>query len=304
VGDEPAEYFFSNITGERILLKEANADFVYQTPLLTVLGVNSKGYITQIDPAEKMFYRYQDLNDNESNVFAFSDRNGNGNNPNIGGRNAFPALAMNQMSPHSIRGRIDPTDNAEGLRYCVTCHLTENSLDNFGDEYALFRDLYYNNDFAGLVDNGFFDLLQEHIGRNTSNQLDSPFFVHMAAGLGTSLFMFDANGCPVNPLDNNPNRQYCDNNAPADIFDVNNVVYDLDRIVEFATGQTNATNAHPRLDLNQGPRRDGDDYKLAGPLNRTLLEKLTDPVNGLVLDSWLDADGNEQGDAADYIYAQ
>ena len=40
---------------------------------------------------------------------------------------------------------------------------------------------------------------------------------------------------------------------------------------------------------------------MAGPLNRLLLERLTDPDLGLVLDSWLDADGNAAGDAANYI---
>lgn len=295
----PAEFFFSNITGERILIEEANADFVYQNPVSTYLGINSRGYITQISPAEKMFYRYEDLNGNESDVFAFSDRLGEGNNPDLQGRNTFPALAMNQMAPHSIRGRLDPTTNSEGLRYCVTCHLTQNAIDQFGNEYAEFRELYYDNDFDALVDNGFFDLLRTHIGLNTGNQLDSPFFVHMVAGLGTSLFLFDANGCPVNPFDNNANRQNCNNQAPADIFDVNNVAYDLDRIVEF-DGQTNSTSIHPRLN-NRGPRRDGNNYMMAGPLNRGLLERLTDPDLGLVLDSWIDADSNAQGDAANYI---
>ena len=149
------------------------------------------------------------------------------------------------------------------------------------------------------MNNGFFDLLREHIGLNTGNQLDSPFFVHMVAGLGTSLFLFDANGCPVNPFDNNANRQNCNNQAPADIFDVNNVAYDLDRIVQY-DGQTNSTNLHPRLD-NRGPRRDGNNYMMAGPLNRGLLERITDPDLGLVLDSWIDADSNAQGDAANYI---
>ena len=32
-----------------------------------------------------------------------------------------------------------------------------------------------------------------------------------------------------------------------------------------------------------------------------LLEKLTDPSTGVVLDSWLDADGNTQGQAADFV---
>ena len=82
-------------------------------------------------------------------------------------------------------------------------------------------------------------------------------------------------------------------------YDVNNVVYDLDRIVEY-DGQTNSTNIHPRLD-NRGPRRDGKNYMMAGPLNRGLLERLTDPDLGLVLDSWLDADGNDGGDIANYL---
>jgi hypothetical protein len=246
-----------------------------------------------------MFYRYEDLNDQESQVFAFSDRLGEGNNPDVAGRNTFPALAMNQMAPHSIRGRLDPTSNSEGLRYCVTCHLTDNSVATFGAQYAEFRDLYYNNDFAGLVDGGFFDLLREHIGLNTGNQLDSPFFVHMVAGLGTSLFLFDANGCPVNPFDANANRQNCGGNAPQDIFDVNNVAYDLDRIVEI-DGQTNSTSIHPRL-KNGAPYRDGGNRMMAGPLNRELLERLVDPDLGLVLDAWIDADGNAQGNANNFI---
>ena len=296
---DPAQFFFSNITGERILLKEANADFVYQNPIPTYLGINSRGRITQISPAEKMFFRYEDLNNNESRVFAFSDRLGEGNNPDIGGRNTFPALAMNQMAPHSIRGRLDPTSNSEGLRYCVTCHLTDNSVGTFGAQYAEFRTLYYNNDFAGLVDGGFFDLLREHIGLNTGNQLDSPFFVHMVAGLGTSLFLFDVNGCPVNPFDANANRQNCGGNAPADIFDVNTVAYDLDRIVEI-DGQTNSTSIHPRL-KDGAPYRDGSNRMMAGPMNRTLLERLADPDLGLVLDAWIDANGNAQGNAANFI---
>jgi hypothetical protein len=141
--------------------------------------------------------------------------------------------------------------------------------------------------------------MREHIGLNTGNQIDSPFFVHMVAGLGTALFLFDANGCPVNPFDNNANRQNCNNQAPQDIFDVNNVAYDLDRIVEF-NGQTNSGSIHPRMDTGL-PYRDGTNRMMAGPLNSQLLQRLTDPVNGLVLDSWLDADGNEQGNAADFI---
>ena len=42
--------------------------------------------------------------------------------------------------------------------------------------------------------------------------------------------------------------------------------------------------------------------EMAGPLSQQLILKLVDPaggVNGLILDSWLDADGAPQGNAAD-----
>lgn len=293
---DPAQYFFSNITGERILLKQANADFVYQNPLSMYLGVNSRGKITQISPAEKMFYRYEDYNNNESDVFAFSDRLGEGNNPFKNGGNAFPALNQNQMAPHSIRGKV--TDTNEGPRYCVSCHLNDDALNNFGDEYADFLDVYANNDFANLD----FDLLQEHIGQNTGNQLNSPIWVHMVAGRGTGLFLFDATGCPVNPLDANDNRQYCPDGAPADNFDPNNVVYDLDRIVEF-TGIPNSSSAHPRtVGFNVGTRRDGaTNPEMAGPLPGRTIQLLTDPNIGVVLDSWFDANGIPQGNAANFL---
>ena len=154
----PNNYFFSNITGERILLAEDEATFVYQNPVFTYLGINSKGYVTQISPAEKMFYRYKDLNGNFSNTFAFSDRLGEGNNPARLGRNDFPALAMNQMAPHSIRGRLEANGGSEGLRYCVTCHLNTEAMDNYEDEYIAFRDAYFDNDFD-TVFNDFQDTL-------------------------------------------------------------------------------------------------------------------------------------------------
>ena len=97
----PADYFFSNITGERILLDENAADFVYQSPIMMYLGVNSRGKITQMSPAEKVFWRYVDLNGNTSDVFAFADRLGEGNNPRvINNLQTFPALSQNQMMPH------------------------------------------------------------------------------------------------------------------------------------------------------------------------------------------------------------
>lgn len=290
----PNNYFFSNITGERILLFQAAADFVYQTPVPFYLGVNSRGKITQISPAEKWFYRYIDFNNNESAVFAFSDRLGEGNNPNTGGRNAFPALNQNQMAAHSIRGRVD--DDNEGVRYCVSCHLNVDALNNFGDEYADFLDVYANNDFANLD----FDLLQEHIGQNTGNQLNSPIWVHMVAGLGSGLFLFDETGCPVNPLDANANRQYCPDGAPADNFDADNVVYDLDRLVEF-NGIPNSSSAHPRTKLNGAQRIGASNGEMAGPLGAQTLQKLADPNIGRILDSYIDANGAAQGGAANFL---
>lgn len=311
----PANFFFSNITGERILLKQAQADFVYQTPILTHLGINSKGYITQNDPAEKFFYRYTDLNGNNSQVFVGGDRLGEGNNPAKNGRNDFPAMPMNQLVAHSIRGRFQP-GKAEGVRNCVTCHLTVDGMNNFGADYTDFVNLYNNNEFAAIEANGYFALMQEHIGQNTSNQLNSPFFVHGTTGLGTALFLFDANGCPINPLDNradradpNNNTNLCNSQSPADNFADNafdTVAFDLDRIVQ-PDGQTNSSSSHPRLDtqapyLRQGaPYRDGGNRMMAGPLNRELVEFLAHPTLGLILDAWVDADGNAQGNAADFI---
>lgn len=293
----PANYFFSNITGERILLFQANADFVYQSPIMMYMGVNSHGKITQISPAEKTFYRYQDLNNNESAVLAFSNRLGNGNAPAVNGKNAFPALSQNQMAPHSIRGAV--TAQYEGTRYCVACHLNQDQLNNFGDEYAAFLDDYTNNNFANLD----FNLLAEHIGANPGNQLNSPFFVHMAAGRGTGLFLFDENGCPVNPLDDNDNRQNCNNVSPQDQFDVNNVAYDLDRLVEF-NGINNAGSIHPLLnpnDPNSVRRINADDAEMAGTLPAAIIQMMTDPNQGVILDSWIDADGAPQGGAANFI---
>lgn len=293
----PNNYFFSNITGERILLFQANADFVYQSPVQMYLGVNSHGKITQTAPGMKWWYRYEDLNGDESDVFAFGDRNGEGNNPDANNqlRNAFPALQMNQLTSHAIRGAV--TAQYEGTKYCVACHLNTAQIDNFGAEYQAFWDDYRNGNLANFD----FDLLAEHIGQNPGNQLNSPFFVHTAVGLGSGLFLFDANGCPVNPLDNNANRQNCNGNAPADIFDLNNVVYDLDRIVQ-ENGVPNAGSANPMINAQGSRLRAGaTNAQMSGPLGGPLIQKLANPVTGRILDSWIDADGNAQGDAANYI---
>ena len=292
----PANYFFSNLTGERIVLNQANADFTYITPVPFYLGVNSRGRVATIQAGQQMFYRYIDLNGVESQVFAFSDRQGNGNNPNDLGRDAHPALGVDFMMPHSIRGRVDASN--EGPRYCVSCHLTQEAIDNFGAGYAQFRADMANRNYAGLD----FDLLQEHIGQNPGNQINSPYFVHMVAGLGSGLFLFDETGCPVNPLDNNADRFYCPDGAPADNFDPNDVVYNLDGMVE-ATGVSNVSSSHPARDPARvsGLRTGSLNSGMAGPLGVEIIQLLTDPDNGLVLDSWLDADGNPQGNANNYV---
>lgn len=40
---------------------------------------------------------------------------------------------------------------------------------------------------------------------------------------------------------------------------------------------------------------------MAGPLGATLILRLTDPDNGIVLDSWLDADGAVHGGASAWV---
>jgi hypothetical protein len=124
----------------------------------------------------------------------------------------------------------------------------------------------------------------------------------MAAGLGTGMFLFDEEGCPSNPLDTNANRKGCDGLDPAGHFDPAHVYFDLDRIVE-PNGVSNGSSNHVWLDPSVGPSmRDGAlDLDFAGPLGSTLIHKLCDPATGIVLDSWIDADGAEQGDAGNFI---
>lgn len=286
---------FSNITGERIVFREKNADFVYQSPVFFQLGVNSHNKITQVSPNTKTFFQYEDRNNDDSKIFAFTDRNGGGNNPNT----AFPSLSHNAMMAHSIRGRVD--DNNEGPRYCVACHLTTDGLNQYGTEYAAFRNAMATNDFAALD----FDLLATHFGRNTGNQMNSPFWAHMVAGLGTGLFLFDENGCPVNPLDDNDNRAGCDDISPKDRFDLTKVAFNLDRIVD-DNGQSTGSSNHELLAPGVGPTlRDGSiDPNMAGPMGRSLIERIADPNLGIVLDSWLDADRVRRGDAPTHLGGQ
>ena len=286
VGEYDEGNNFSNITGERIVFREKNAEFIYQSPVPFQLAVGPHGDIVQTSSNTKVFFSYEDRENDRSRVFAFTDRLGQGANPAAG----FGALGHNAIMAHSIRGKVGPKD--EGPRYCTACHLTENGLANFGAEYDLFRAAIAENRYGDLD----FQLLRQHIGQNPNNQLDSPLWVHMVAGLGSGLFAFDENGCPVNPLDEANDRFGCNNQAPADTFDPARIAYDLDRIVN-ADGTTRASSNHAFLDPNVGPTlRDGaTDSLMAGPLGARLIQLLTDPVNGLVLDSWYDADGQPRG---------
>ncbi len=290
---------FSNVTGERIVYKQRTADFTYQSPLFFTLGIGPRGKITQFSANTKVFFRWEDKNHAMSRVFAFTDRNGGGNDPSKG----FPSLSHNAFMAHSVRGKVSAQN--EGPRYCATCHMTDEGLANFGTEYTDFRNALATRNYAALD----FNLLKQHFGQNPGNQLNSPLWPHMAAGLGTGLFLFDEDGCPVNPLDNDTARKGCYSDplnfigfSPASVFDVSNVVYDLDRIVE-GSGVANGSNNHAWLDPARGPlMRDGaNDANLCGPLGATLIRSLTDPATGIVLDSWLDADGQPQGHATDFI---
>lgn len=287
--------FFSNLTGEQIVMKQENADFTYITPVPMYLGVNSKSKITQMSAGQKTFYAFIDQQGQLSKTFSFSDRQGNGNNPGHQGRNLHPAQNAYQMMAHSIRGRV--SNDSEGPRYCVACHNTAEGISRWGDDYYDFIDKYQARDYGNFD----FELLSQHIGKNPGNQLNSPFWVRMVAGLGSGLFLFDETGCPVNPLDQDENRKICINGAPVNQFEVATVAYDADRLVE-TSGVSNVATAHPIIEGNGQNLRDGSlDPAMSGPLGASIINKLTntDPSQGgKVLDSWLDANGSVGGNAS------
>ncbi len=285
---------FSNITGDRIVFKQRTADFTYQSPLFFQLGVDPSGKITQFSSNTKVFFQWEDRNNVLSRRFEFSDRKGAGNSNSA--PSGFPAMSHNAIMAHSIRGKVDA--QREGPRYCVACHLTESGLTQYGTQYDSFRTAMAAGDWGALD----FNLLKDHFGRNTSNKLDSPLFVHGVVGLGTGMFLFDENGAPVNPLDTFAGRKGADNVAPSTVFDPARVYFDLDRIVE-PDGRSNASSNHPWLTgVNGASLRDGaTDPEMAGPLGAHLIQLLADPVNGLVLDSWIDSNAALHGDAAGFL---
>jgi hypothetical protein len=305
---------FSNITGERIVYRQTNADFTYQSPVPFQLGVSAHDEVAPITNNTNVFYQYRDIDGQFTRVFAFSDRNGGGNAARPGS-GPHPALGHNTLTPHSVRGRV--SRDAEGPRYCVACHLTADGMARFGPEYAAFRDAMQSASYTALD----FTLLEEHIGRNPGNQLDSPLWVHQVAGLGSGLFLFEARGAPVNPLDRSDRRPGTEvvvdgpdgqelrfGPPPRDVFDpatfIARVALNLDRIVE-PNGVSNGSSNHQLLEPGAGPYlRDGAlDPDFAGPLGARLIRRLTDPAapDGIVLDAWFDADGAPRGGAAQVV---
>ena len=82
-----------------------------------------------------------------------------------------------------------------------TSHLTDSVNDPVkGAQSQALRIAMSSGDYSTL-DTNVFNVLRDDIGLNTGNQNNSPLWVHMVAGLGTGLFLFDEDGCPTNPLD-------------------------------------------------------------------------------------------------------
>ena len=116
----------------------------------------------------------------------------------------------------------------------------------------------------------------------------------MVAGLGSGMFLFDQDGGPVNKIDDFAGRAGAGGVAPKDKFAAGAVVYDLDRVVD-ETGAPTGSNTHPML---QGPsplRAGAANDQLSGPLGSGLLGRVADPLLGIVLKSWYDANGDPGG---------
>jgi len=90
--------------------------------------------------------------------------------------------------------------------------------------------------------------------------------------------------------------------ASSTVFDPARVFFDLDRIVE-PDGRSNGSSNHAWLDGVDGSNlRDGaTGPTMAGPLGARLIRLLSDPTNGLVLDSWIDTDAVPRGNTAGFL---
>ncbi len=238
--NNPQNFFYSQVIGERIYFNFA-ANFVYQNPVDFMLGINDRGKISSYQGMHR-FWSYTDFNNDTSNRIATGDRNGLGFDPALlnANRNDQPALENNPFTPHSIRARA--TQNQVGARACLNCHLYNNNAtfayDQNQDEWANVQDYIANTeDYANAI----------------------PFNVNMAYGLGSDLWLFDADG----------NAVVDTNNAP---------VYNLDRIVE-QNGASNSSHAHPLLNpLNINPRYADpvgtNNVPVVRPLTATVLQRL------------------------------
>jgi hypothetical protein len=187
----------SNITGERIVYRQRNADFVYQNPTLFQLGVNAHDKIAPISPNTEAFYTWWDQQGDESQTFTFSDRNGMGSSTAV---TQHPSMSHNLIMPHSIRGEVSAADEGPALLQRVPPDRERPGQLGHGVRHV--PDGHRQRQLRGA---GLEPALPAHRA-NTNNDLDSPFFVHMASGLGTGLFLFDVKGCPVNPVDDNDAR--------------------------------------------------------------------------------------------------
>ena len=68
-------------------------------------------------------------------------------------------------------------------------------------------------------------------------------------------------------------------------------------------GVQNSSSGHPAQDPDRMRQLRGGALNayVSGPLGAVLIQKLTDPTVGVVLDSYIDANGQAQGNAAVYI---
>ena len=208
---------FSNITGERIAFEQADADFVYQSPVPFQIGVKADNKIGVIVPKLR---RLLPLPRPERRRVAGLLVLGPERRREQPAQRREP-VAQPQRDDAATRSAARATTSMEGARNCVACHLTVGTpgvdgLAHWGAKYDAFRTAMANDDFDALD----FTDLELHFGRNPGNQLNSPLWVHAVAGLGSGLFLFDADGCAVNKLDEDLNRVGCPpGQAPKDNFD-------------------------------------------------------------------------------------
>jgi hypothetical protein len=236
-------YFYSQVTGERIYLNFA-ANFTYQNPINFLMGINDRGRISPYQGLHR-YYSYTDLNGNASNRVSYGDRNGLGNDPQLRNtqRNALPALQNQPFTPHSIRARWTQTE--KGMRGCLDCHVGQAANINVWNQANAAQNL-------------------TAVYANYANAI--AFNVNMSYGLGSNLWLTDANGVEV--VDSN--------NAPA---------YDVDRLVEAVTGVSNTSSNHALFDpINTNPDyrqfQDTNNAELARPFTASVLTTL-DRVNNV-----------------------